>query len=199
MTTCPKCGAADQIRKVSAICATDTSVSTSKSNTAAVGVTLQGQIGIGGARTSTSGQQQTLLGHKLAPPSRPSQEHGSPRTGGWFLTIVGGACILTPLLNFLSPTLSSDAKTAVVVFPLLGAVLLVAGLRTLRIATANETTWRANFEDRLAAWTRATEKWNRTYYCFRDDIVFDPESGDSAPVDSFATYLVINSSRSRPA
>jgi len=39
-------------------------------------------------------------------------------------------------------------------------------------------------EERYAAerplWEKVVEVWNRSYYCFRDDIVFDPKTGGGA-------------------
>ena len=33
----------------------------------------------------------------------------------------------------------------------------------------------------LKVWEAATEVWSRLYYCFRDDVIFDPEKGEHRP------------------
>ena len=37
----------------------------------------------------------------------------------------------------------------------------------------------SEYPTQKAAWDKAMERWNRLYYCNRDDIVFDPETNET--------------------
>lgn len=44
-------------------------------------------------------------------------------------------------------------------------------------------------EEGTNKWNLAMERWNKLYYCGRDDCVFLPGSGSSAPITSMTEYL----------
>jgi hypothetical protein len=43
--------------------------------------------------------------------------------------------------------------------------------------------------ERYSAWDRAMANWNRLYYCTRDDVVFDPQTGKVVPEEALRDML----------
>ena len=48
---------------------------------------------------------------------------------------------------------------------------------------------REGYDKMQAAWKQRMEIWNRVYYCLRDDVVFDPDSGKWSSPDDLAALL----------
>lgn len=49
--------------------------------------------------------------------------------------------------------------------------------------------WREKNNQIMSAWQNAMERWNSLYYCHRDDCIFIPDEGTSAPLDKVKEYL----------
>lgn len=45
------------------------------------------------------------------------------------------------------------------------------------------------FEDQTIRWNTAMEKWNKLYYCGRDDCVFLPDANTVAQIDNMVEYI----------
>lgn len=63
--------------------------------------------------------------------------------------------------------------------------LIYALVKASRIKAERETL----YPGQLSEWKKAYQKWNRAYYCLKHDIVFDPETGDSAPPQQLKEFL----------
>jgi uncharacterized membrane protein len=83
------------------------------------------------------------------------------------------------LLHLLNIDFNKGPTTEMIVF------VIVVYLGTL-IAAIIVVSWRAKrkAEGKMPAWREAMERWNSLYYCARDGIVFDPETGAVAPISS---------------
>ena len=46
--------------------------------------------------------------------------------------------------------------------------------------------------ERYSAWDRAMANWNRLYYCTRDDVVFDPQTGKVVPEEALQEMLAMD-------
>jgi hypothetical protein len=186
---CPKCGLLDQVRKVSAICTSDTTLNTSDSSTIGVGLTRGGNVAIGGASTTTRGLQRTHLSLKLAPPPEMHPFIGSSRDGALALFAFGLVAALVEAYMIVS----RSAMGGLVVLPAVAAILLFAASYWLNgRSRRKDVELREEYDKRQIAWRRRVEVWSRVYDCFRDDIVFDPESGKWSDPDNLAALLDTN-------
>lgn len=190
---CPVCEHDDQIQKVSAV------VSGGVSNVTTGGPV--GGIGYGGGHWSTvsgysmqSGMAITVLAKRLMPPIKPSG-----RSSCWMwgcaiylgLVAVMGFCggILElfsadePQSARVASTQEEEADPLAILFTTV-IVGGIAGYLFYRIAAK-----RQRAQDQLPDWEQAVMRWNRVYYCFRDDLVFDPATGEACRLDDFYAFL----------
>lgn len=160
---CPVCGRIDQTQRVSAIVSSQS---------------RRGQYGFPGS--------QTFLASRLAPPMAPA---GPTDSGCLAITMWVGLGFF--LVAFAMGAISS-AGTRNTDAMCLGAAAL-ACVVVLWLYQAQRSTrkrmLRAEAAGRVPAWQRAMEVWERLYYCERDDVVFDPVTGQSFPVDYIQQYI----------
>jgi hypothetical protein len=172
MSTCPKCGHDDMIRKVSSI------VSQGRSTGYAAGLD-------GGYSVSST----TDLAKRLAAPTRPSMPGVLGCTGPLLVVGLVACVVLALLLQSINPGLlpSMLEKAATSKVPLLRPeYLFFLGLALIWILW-----WlseKSKLRKALSLWEQATRRWNRIYYCYRDDIVFD-EDGTSQSLDTMRPWL----------
>ncbi len=155
---CPVCGNNDQIQKVSAIVMAGTS-SYEASGPTAGPVFVGGKMGFARGVAKVSGTTQTQLAQMLVPPEAPKKPAISWKT--WALAAF---CL------FMSWTLAPTSLDAwSVVFFIAAWVILFLKARQTRQD-------KKTFPARKLAWEAAIIRWNRLYYCRRNDAVFDPET-----------------------
>jgi len=68
----------------------------------------------------------------------------------------------------------------------------VTGLGLVPVAIADyqlKKRDKARYEALMAERPYAMERWNRSYYCSKHDVVFDPDTGDSAPPQQMQEFL----------
>lgn len=146
---CPRCGQIDDVKKASAIAAAGTSRSSYRGRSEVRG---------GSGRyvdTTISGGGQTDLAARLSPPAEPH--------AFWALAMIGGfLCV-----GFSIMLMIRFAFHRYLLY-LLGAGVALIGI---------------GFWDLVTRYTKAMEEreedmahWRQSYYCFRCDIVFIPES-----------------------
>lgn len=77
----------------------------------------------------------------------------------------------------------------------IGAFLVILFILCGIMSALHDRLWRwykrgrKRAEDEHEAWETAMKKWNRLFYCSRCDSVFDPETGQSAPIGEMKTLL----------
>jgi hypothetical protein len=156
-------------------------------------------------RTSTigyitlSGSTSSNLAKLLEPPSLPPKPKGY---GYWWILIVYpvipvvGAIFSVP---FVIPGLIvANVFENVPFLTGIGIVLICIGMiigfwLAIRLFVKRDKKKKAIMEQKLNEakpnWEIAMQRWKRIYYCHRDGIVFDPESGDSCPPTSVRELL----------
>ena len=76
------------------------------------------------------------------------------------------------------------------VFALAGALLsfsvCVAGIRWY---VNKSRRVKAAYPSKKLAWDQAMACWARSYYCFRDDVVFDPDNGETCRPQALKRFL----------
>lgn len=202
---CPECAKDDQIRKVSSIYSegrTDTVVTGRSTNVNVAAPLKSGNssyVGVGQSNTTLSGTSQTGLSARLAPPPAPEKQG----LGCWWAFIIVGA------LGFFAPIDSKRKIPMAISFaifavffllredrtssPVLGLIaiggaisfyifyilgLIEAGPKIEREHLANMQVWRSKMS-----------RWEKLYYCYRNDVVFDPDSGKSASAGQLGNLL----------
>lgn len=167
-TVCPKCGQSDKIEKVSAV--------------------VKSQVQMRG-----SGIQATALAAALAPPPEPELKvrasgaiMGPQRksclgeTGFWTnVVLLAGVGLLFTWWGLSDGVFSFTSLFGI-------ALLVFAGFyyyssqRKLQGAEAVHA-------DATADWKRKMQMWDELYYCYRDDVVFNPRTGRSAAPSNIET------------
>lgn len=170
---CPLCGKADRIQKVSSTYVAEISR---------------------GYRGGLWGPPQTELSRLLSPPSRPPSTDlpalfrfnlGTMLCG---LTLLTAICLYTgvPLVVFPSEVtlmgISFGATPGLVCSAVIlaasfsaGAVLFYSGYKRMR-------SWQERLPLEKGRWKRATGRWERLYYCARDDGVYIPGQTTVIPI-----------------
>jgi len=166
--TCPLCGKDDNVQKVSAIVDGGTSVSSYSGVAPSVNV-YNGKVGYGGAYVSGNVRSSSHLAQKLAPPLKPNE----PRTPtkiilGWFtLVLFGGFTIYCLSMGYTDPgTFICGFLPAII-----AGVMIIAGNQEKREI-------KENYDKGMPIWKEEMAKWNKMYYCHRDDIMFEPDTGE---------------------
>lgn len=153
------------------------------------------------------------------PPLPSQPDMGNPSAGWGTLLIFGGLTGLigilcwtissvSPLLDYwnygsipqnvlmnilMSAVLGCGLSLVSIALVALGVILIV---RENRSKKAKQSAFRQEVEEAnlerqriRQAWDHATQRWHQLYYCARDDCVFIPGEGASAPVAQLKVYL----------
>lgn len=167
---CPKCGKDDLIRKVSSIVGAGDYTGRSSAVTSAVD--LHGDIAMG--VTDTDSHLTSRIARVLAPPSMPAVRQKDDLTT---LPYMFG-CFAVVFL-FIAFAASSFF------FGLLGFVFGVGILIVINMRSSQAR----NVESRMPTWQEAMRRWDRLYYCSRDDLVIDPMTGKCSPPHELSNIL----------
>ena len=182
-TLCPICNKDDEIRKVSAI------VSAGQSS----GV-FSGPAGDGGY-TMLSGSSSTKLARMLAPPPAPKHPGGSASALLIvFIIVILFLCIGPGVALIWSQPTGLLATGQLELGPqTIGLFLVFIGVFWLLPVVVGGYLGIARRKAKYAAekppWDRAIEKHRRLYFCFRDDIVFDPKTGETCQPQALIKFL----------
>lgn len=207
---CPLCSQNDKVEKVSAIVLQGTH---EVSGTTQEWVSKKG----GGSYSTTvpfSGTYTQELARKLTPPSKPDYSPSfwwniMPFTGlywlaFWFAPIsprMKNVSILGLLFSifyvclfFSSSANNSNNDVMGLLNCLIAPIIIISIFVTYYIGLSEETTSRkAKANAELPKWEQAMKKWDKLYYCARNDCVFDPDpnSGWSIPADRMIELLFL--------
>jgi DNA-directed RNA polymerase subunit M/transcription elongation factor TFIIS len=200
---CPKCLNNDQIQKLSTIVSagtlTSSGVATTSGETKLAGdqrhyVQQVGYVGSstisGNAYSKSSTEinvtEQTALVKKLSlspiPQEPVLQKIGISKWFVWIFLIVGSIIwtILAEHADFLSPIDNIyEVVIVIVVMFFFGRFLSRTLDRTLfepqRIKASKQYSLdKSTYDAEFSAWKAAKERWNKMYYCHRDDVIFIP-------------------------
>jgi len=177
--TCPKCNKDDLVQKVSAIVLSGQSSGTFSGPSGGV-ASAGGKVVVAGGYTTLSGTSVTAIAKLLSKPIEPQIY----KTKG--ITIfLGIIMIVGGILSLWLITISED-----MIFPFcLGAFGLIFGPFLFFMAPRMAKQDAKKNEEEEQTWKRKISMWNAAYYCFRDDLVFDPNTGETWPPQSFSNFL----------
>jgi hypothetical protein len=163
---CPVCQKDDQIKKIAAIHMEGGSTGAFVGPMGGITI-LGGKLGITSGMTSLSGHSVTDLAQFLSPPEEPKEYSSKILVP---LCIIGIAMLLYGFVT--------------------GIGLAIGGILLLIIAAAigfykqssdmNEYSFRNKTE--VDTWKKHMEIYNRLFYCSRDYISFDPNTGEYRPL-----------------
>lgn len=173
---CPVCGQIDAVRKVSYV------VSEGTSSTEQLGV-APNLTGRDFYLVGMKGSAVTELAQRLAPPAQ--------RPGGIGLRIFLAAAA------FLVGSTTACGLSLFTVTPefgrfacgnwVLGIALICAALVIWPLSSISKIRRKQAYYDTMMK--QARSRWNRLYYCTRDDITFNPDQNIVIPVHDLSAYL----------
>ncbi|TET51835.1 MAG: hypothetical protein E3J64_06160 [Anaerolineales bacterium] len=165
---CPKCEQADLVRKVSGMHAMGTGQAALVGTTVGAGLSSAGHVSVGTAHTRLDGDLSTSLGKALAPPERYKRQAFS----GFLVALAVFLLVVGPCMGLLYAATGADMVFTGVFLAGFG---ILGGVRTLWERRRHLHKEDAKAAEREEPWNLAMARWNRLYYCVRDDVVFDPE------------------------
>ena len=191
--TCPKCGQADAVRKVSALVADGTW--TSESAGLGLGISRNSPELMAVAGSSIS---RSELAANLAPPRKPARPHGH----GWTVTYGLGRFALVAFVGFLLICgvlisfplfINTYSQTPLLILIPIAVVIcyIVAAfwwlVRSSLHDVQDRNTEQVGYAGKLKAWQRRVSQWNDLYYCARDDGVFTLKQRFLVPLKVYRT------------
>jgi hypothetical protein len=192
---CPVCGKNDAIQKVSGVVASGQASGTFSGPSGGV-VNVDGKWGAKGGYTTLSGSTVSNLAALLSPPPAPRKWpfgfFGTVLTVLiWYfvvLPLVGGSIVflIAAVVNLINNGLGWPTALAGVLVCLLS---LGVGILIIRWYVKKFREARANHPLTRAAWESAIQRWERSYYCNRDDVVFDPDTGRTCQPQGLKLFL----------
>ncbi len=189
---CPNCNRNDRVEKVSAILSGQTHTVTGTRPVTDVYTDSEGKVRSSTSYESYTTTQTSVLAQRLSPPLKPS-------AGGTcgsvivtlFLVVVAGPIMIFQI-GLPIAFLDSGGSQLICAFPafIVGALLIWAGVKFYQKSSADYKKRVAQLEAvDLPRWGHAMERWNKLYYCYRDDVVFIPGDGKSATTAQTREYI----------
>ncbi len=216
---CPVCGRNDQSGKVSAVIASQSHEISGMEKKSEIVLNAAGKQEVAVRDVPFTRRQVSVLGQRLAPPQEPapvplpplaSKIKGSAGIGLFLLAILSGSASFLLLLKTLADIpvqyRSGNMQTTYIglgagIIGFLIAILftglgILAVILRRRKAQKQEQQYQAVIRQIMnqneclhSTWQRSLERWERLYYCSRDDCVFIPGEGTSAPLAGIQAYL----------
>lgn len=176
---CPQCGENDRIQKVSSIVSDGTTSGTFSGPTGGLAL-MDDDVGVVGGYSTLSGSSQSNLAQLLTPPPKPITRGGIGSE--WIVWIFVEAVLLYLVFSIVSNLgdnneLVWSSLFIILLFALSIGIPVYAYRRDKKSKIQGDKKY---FQD-MKKWKNIINPWNRYYYCFRDDIIFDPETGKSCP------------------
>ena len=187
---CPQCHQNDKVEKASSIVAAQTHTVTGSRP-----VTDYYQDSDGNTHSTTSSESFTDRKtsdlaqklKKLEEPARPDKPSLYPTFA--FAALAIGSFVSIFELNQFVLSISDNIPIVWLIWSFLfGIGAIIARKRYLK-ALSDFPRIFAIYENDLAKWGNAMSRWNRLYYCFRDDCVFTLADNDYANISNIEHYL----------
>ncbi len=204
--TCPVCGKDDQIQKLEAIVSHGISTGRFSGPTGGAAY-VDGKIVPVGGYTTLTGTTATDLARKLSPPPAPAKPSGF---GCWWILIIMGLLLLPTFMGSSAAVILGGVMSSVA-YPASSATqdalgvtwIVMTGLATVAFfalsavlgwyALKKDKKKRAREQVRYAterpAWEAAMSRYARLYFCFRDNLVFDPTTGETSAPESLTSFV----------
>ncbi|MGA2489109.1 MAG: hypothetical protein ABSF99_02825 [Anaerolineales bacterium] len=191
---CPLCKRNDRSEKVSAIIKSQTGQSESVVQQQRVYTDSKGHAHLQTVNVPVKTVQTSDLARRLAPPPSPLIP-SKVRSTRSLLIISIISMVLGIVGIVLASTNSSDyavcGVSGVILIPVAIVLFLVWVIpRKKRQEKAMQQ--QASLNNAYQQWKQATSRWEKLYYCERDDIVFIPGEKTNAPVTNMLDYINSN-------
>lgn len=169
--TCSACGG-NAVRSIVSICREDTWTAHTQGHSVGLGQTSTGQAFTTFAPTSGTTQGSTFLAASLNPPPLPVGEWSA------IWPILAFFALVTLLVLWVESEVQRVAQAGYVGYVQLAMLITVLAYvgfawNSLRLAARERVTLR----NKVTRWNTAAAVWERLYYCFTCDRVFDPKTG----------------------
>ncbi len=194
---CPKCGNNDQSQKVTSIVKRDTQ-SYRASGPSFGSAYVGGKWGLASGFTTVSGITQSELAKQLSPNIEMRKSTFITDAAALAMFAVVAFCIPVGIILAVAPS-SNPMYTHQIPEYLtpVGITLILIGVlfgiwRFPELARRQRTTQsrkRADDLQRKEEYKKALSCYDRLFYCYRDDLVFDPKTGKSCPPSQMNTLL----------
>jgi len=175
---CPICQRDDSVQKITAAVSSGTmtgSFSGPTSTFTSDGNSFKPGFGF----TTVSGSARSDLAKLLSPPPKPKERRYNQGCGAatlWFVVLLGGFILIAVVLGEVLGEMGGIFVGA----------LIICGIGI--VYAVQERDYRKNeLPELMRAYRKGMKRWERAYYCYRDDIVFDPNDGKTCSPDSLIT------------
>jgi len=151
-----------------------------------------------------SGYSISELSKKLAPPIKPQQ----PSNGCFIASLIVAIISTFPLAIFglislyffamLGSGIASDDSGAVgigvigVIFiPIIisFAILTVVFWVLTRVFSDKIKSGQAKYKNEMPVWQKSMSNWDKLYYCFRNDVIFNPKTSQYTQADNIEVFF----------
>lgn len=201
---CPRCDKDDAVWKLSSVVEWGSASGTFSGPSVSV-TRMDGKWGTTGGYTSLSGSTKTELARMLEPPAEPAKPGGLGCLDVLFYlgvmiicATMAGTGLVLGIMAVGDSNESLTARVLLFLFLLGVSVIGFVGLfQTFKYFEKNHRKKKkqsaARYAEEKPAWDAAMRKYRRSYYCFRDGIVFDPETGTACDPSRLVEYLYLSS------
>ncbi len=129
------------------------------------------------------------IGQRLQPPEEPHFSHAPNFVERFSSSLMAVGFVFALICIWVAARLFGDKAGLPVGLVFAGIVIGVIWYYWWKNNSAREREQREIEREQVAHWNHAMERWNRLYYCSRDDIVYIPGEGSRAPLDRMGDYL----------
>jgi hypothetical protein len=195
--SCPRCGQIDRIAKATAIYSGGMSSDFYSGSSTSINTPIgRGVSSISNSYSSFSGTSQSIISRKLTPPVKPEMpSKGAGSTCGGIALLGMGLLSAIPFFVSLNAyqELGINMIDAMTQYNgwaiILAAIFIPVGILVLNSPDKEAEEKKREAAYQIAEWQKAMTRWDRLYYCERDDIVFDPSEQTYIPVDQMINFL----------
>ena len=187
---CPKCGLSDHVEKVSVL-------ATSQSNKT-VEIPAQptrktepvDQSKLNTELPTTTSIPDSSFRAKLAPPQQPQSKSPINCAGGLFM-LLSTVALTGVVAGYLAGIQRGYSQWLQIFYGSIAfsAFFIFMTIRYTRSFFKELRAYQGESVKQMEAWQKSMEKWDRLYYCQRDDCVFDPNQNVAVAPADLKTYL----------
>jgi hypothetical protein len=177
---CPVCKKDDKISKVTGIYSDGVSRVTGRLPNNEYYTGNDGKLHSYVSYQNVTFTQETQLARRLAPPEKPTLG-----TNWWEVLEKAGIFILfwPIVISFFAPLLLICTGPIVVLY-------FVSGKKFFKQKTEEYQQKKNNFETvEIPRWNLAIQRWDTLFYCYRDDIVYNPSNKEVISIADMYHYL----------
>lgn len=169
--TCPLCMSRDTVQRLSTV------LDMGKSSSVGAGLGGSSGPGIGGGVFATSTSSDLV--RRLSPPSRPVNS----LVGPWIIWCLG----LYIIFSVVGGIAMGNIGSGIVLWAFLMPVIMLLAILPAQISKALRAPKFVRLQD---SWDARTEQLRASYFCIRDDVIFNETAAESPDVFKANLYLI---------